>query len=878
MSMKITSVILLLLTYNYVFAQEIEIKNYSANKVNDLNITIDGNINETEWQTANWENQFIQHEPYEGKAPHQQTEFAILYDENNIYVAIKALDKSLDSISMRLSRRDELDGDMAGVIFDTYFDKRTGFGFFVSAAGVKSDFITSNDGESEDDTWDPIWWVKTTKTDNGWTAEMRIPLTQLRFQESEEQLWGMQVFRFIFRKEELSSWQPMEREKAGFISQFGTINGIKNIKQKNTLDVTPYLVAKTERFEKKPDNPFRSSGKINGFNAGLDAKIGLTNFLTLDLTINPDFGQVEADPSEVNLSTYETFFEEKRPFFIEGKNILNYNLQFGDGDLAAEGLFYSRRIGRRPNYYPDLNSGEYADVPDFTSILGAAKITGKTSNGWSVGVLESVTGEEYAEIKGIGEGRTQSVEPLTNFFVGRLQKDFDEGNTYLGGMFTSVNRSINDSHLEFLHKSAYTGGLDFVHKWNDKNWLIDAGAYFSQVNGSEEAITRTQTSYIRNFQRPDADYVTFDSTRTSLNGSGGKFAIGKVGGKFNIGTIFSWKTPGLELNDVGFAQQVDRILQILWTNYKFYEPFSIFRNAGLNANQHSVWDFGGNRLVMGGNLSARAQFTNYWRSFAAVSLSGTQQSNSALRGGPALIEPGYKYVRFGIFTNQQKKLTFELMGGQYFSNENGYRSIKNYELEIGYRPFKSLQIGVTPGINTYSSNLQYVTQSAYQEDTRYVMAHIDRTTINMSLRINYNITPDLTIQYWGQPFVATGEYSEFKHITDSKADNLTDRYNFYTDQQISFNEEYQSYLIDDNMDGTVDYSFGKPDFNVKEFLSNLVVRWEYQPGSTFYLVWSQTRNEYQNDGTFDFTNDVKDLFHEKPKNIFLLKFSYRLGR
>ena len=876
--MKITSVLLLLLTYNFVFDQEIEKKNYSANKVNTLNINTDGNFNEPEWQTANWENQFIQHEPYEGKAPYQQTEFAILYDENNIYVAIKAIDKSPDSISMRLSRRDELDGDMVGVLFDTYFDKRTAFGFFVSAAGVKNDFVISNDGENMDDTWDPIWWVKTTITDNGWNSEMRIPLTQLRFQESEEQLWGMQVLRSIFRKEELSSWQLMKREKSGFVSQYGTMDGIKNIKPKNTLDVIPYVVARTERFKKEPDNPFRSSGKINGFNAGLDAKIGLTNFLTLDLTINPDFGQVEADPSEVNLSTYETFFEEKRPFFIEGKNILNYNLQFGDGDLAAEGLFYSRRIGRRPNYYPDLNSGEYAEVPDFTRILGAAKITGKTTNGWSIGVLESVTAEENAEIRGIGEGRTQTVEPLTNFFVGRLQKDFNEGNTYLGGMITSVNRSINDSHLDFLHKSAYTGGLDFVHKWDDKNWLIDAGAYFSQVNGSEEAITRTQTSYIRNYQRPDADYVTFDSTRTSLAGSGGKFAIGKVGGKFNIGTIFSWKTPGLELNDVGFAQQVDRVLQVLWTNYQFYEPFSIFRNAGLNANQHSVWDFGGNRLAMGGNLSARAQFTNYWRAFAAFNLSGTQRNNSALRGGPAFIEPGYKFVRIGVFTNQQKKLTFEFMGGQYFSNENGYRSIKDYELEIGYRPFKSLQISVSPGINTYSTDLQYVTQTNYQEDTRYIMAQIDRKTVNMSLRINYNITPDLTIQYWGQPFVATGEYTYFKHITNSKADNLTDRYNTYSDKQISFNAESETYFIDDNLDGTVDYSFENPDFNVKEFLSNLVVRWEYRPGSTVYLVWSQTRDEYKNDGTFDFTNDIKDLFSEKPKNIFLLKFSYRIGR
>ena len=437
--MKIKLILILLfITLLNSYSQEIVNKKYNAQKINDLNITIDGNFNENDWQNASWENQFIQYEPYEGKEPYQKTEFAILYDENNLYVAIKSFDSSPDSISLRLTRRDIYDGDMAGIMFDTYHDKRTGFSFIVSAAGVKADYVLSDDGSNEDPTWDPIWWVKTSKTDYGWNAEMRIPLSQLRFKEGEEQIWGMQVLRYIFRKDELSSWQHMDREKSGFISQFGTMEGIKDIKPKNTLDVTPYIVARAERFEKDTENPFRASGKSNGISGGLDAKIGLTNYLTMDLTINPDFGQVEADPSEVNLSTYETFFPEKRPFFIEGKSILKYSLQFGDGDLAEEGLFYSRRIGRQPQLDLELQDNEYADIPEFTSILGAAKITGKSPSGWSVGVLESVTAEESSEIKGINAGYTQAVEPLTNYFVTRIQKDFNEGNTYLGGMFTSV--------------------------------------------------------------------------------------------------------------------------------------------------------------------------------------------------------------------------------------------------------------------------------------------------------------------------------------------------------------------------------------------------------------------------------------------------------
>lgn len=876
--MKIVCVLILLLSTLFVSAQEIDRKIYSALKVNDLNITVDGSFNEIDWQTANWENEFTQYEPNEGKQPSQQTEFAILYDENNIYVAIKAIDKSPDSISMRLTRRDVTDGDMVGIMLDTYHDKRTGFVFIVSAAGVKSDFIMSNDGESEDNSWDPIWWVKTSITKTGWNAEMRIPLTQLRFEEGDEQLWGMQILRYIFRKDELSSWQPMKREKSGFVSQFGTMNGIKNIKPKNTLDVMPYMVARAERFEKEPDNPFRESGKRNGFDVGLDAKIGLTNYLTMDLTINPDFGQVEADPSEVNLSTYETFFEEKRPFFIEGKNILTYKLSFGDGDLSSQGLFYSRRIGRRPNYYPDLENGEYTQVPDFTKILGAAKITGKTNNGWSIGILESVTAEENAEIKGIENGRLQAVEPLTNFLIGRVQKDFNDGNTYLGGMLTAVNRSIDDSHLEFLHKSAYTGGIDFVHKWNNKNWMVDAGLFFSQVNGTEEAITRTQNSYIRNFQRPDADYLKFDPNRTSLSGHGGKLTVAKLGGKFKIGSIMAWKSPGLELNDVGFAQQVDQFLQVIWAGYRIYEPFSIFREVNFNFNQHTVWDFGGNLVAPGFNLNAHAQFKNYWNAFGNFNMSGEQLFSSALRGGPALKVPGYKNIYMGVFTNPQKKLTFEFNGGRYFSNEKEFRTSGNYNLSIGYRPIKSLKIDLSPGLSTYNDDLQYVNQKSFENDTRYIFAHIDRKTLSMQVRINYNITPDLSIQYWGQPFVASGKYSGFKHITNTKADNLEDRYNLYFNNQISYDFVSETYSVDDNQNNTVDYSFEKPDFNVKEFLSNLVLRWEYRPGSTFYLVWSQNRSGYVNNGSFNISRDFESLFDEKANNIFLLKFSYRLGR
>lgn len=873
--MKTTFVVLLILIGNTLFAQEK--KTYTATTGKELNLTINGKLDEPEWQNANWQDHFIQHEPREGDPPSKQTEFAILYDVNNIYVAFRAYDNP-DSVSMRMTRRDHIEGDLVGIAIDSYFDKRTHFFFIVSAAGVRSDNVTSNDGQNEDWTWDGIWTAKTELTSNGWTAEMEIPLTQLRFKEGDEQVWGMNIFRYIFRKDELSTWQPMKRDVSGFTSQFGILTGIRNIKPKNVLNVTPYAVARAERFEKEPNNPFRSSGKDHSFDAGLDAKIGLTNNITMDLTVNPDFGQVEADPSEVNLTTSETFFEEKRPFFIEGKNILSYSLAFGNGDLSANNLFYSRRIGRHPHYSADLEDGEYADQPTFTRILGAAKVTGKTPDGWSIGVLESVTAKEYAQIDGINGERSQAVEPLTNYFVSRVQKDFNEGNTYFGGILTGVNRSITDDQLEFLPKSAYTGGFDFQHKWKNKTWMADGGVYFSRVAGTEEAILNVQTSYSRTFQRPDADYLALDSTRTSLSGYGGKFAFGKISGRFQIVGFVNWKSPGLEINDIGYTPEVDEIMQVLWAGYRWYEPVGIIRSAGINFNQWTLYDFGGTLTNVGGNINGHAQFKNFWNGFGSINYNGTGLSHNVLRGGPSMELPGSSGFYTGFSSNSQKKFTFGMDGGAYFSGDKGFSSRKSVELELGYRPFETLQIEVSPEYAVSDNRLQYVTTQDYNGQPRYIMGSIDRKTLSMSIRLNYNITPDLTIQFWGQPFIATGDYNAFKYVTDSRADNVYDRFNNYANDQISYQPANAIYTVDENRDGTPDYGFDNPNFNVKEFLSNLVLRWEYRPGSIIYLVWSQNRSGYENIGKFDFNHDIQNLFDQHPQDVFLVKFSYRIGR
>ena len=856
-------------------AQNYEKRNCQAQRISGEPPVIDGKLNEPLWQLAEWYNGFVQHEPSEGKEPAFQTEFTILYDQYNVYVGMKMFDPFPDSIVRRMTRRDQIDGDIAGVFIDSYNDKRSAFAFGVTAAGVKFDQFVSNDGQNEDNTWDPIWWTEVSIDSTGWYAEMRIPLTQLRFEEKPGMEWGFEAIRFIFRRQETSVWQPIARKQASFVSQYGRITGFQGIESRSIVDIMPYAVAGTSRFEKEPENPFRADGFENRLDVGLDSKIGVTNYLTLDMTVNPDFGQVEADPSEVNLSTYETFFTEQRPFFIEGKNIFSYRLSY-EGDDSAEGMFYSRRIGRSPQYFPELEDGQYGKSPEFTRILGAAKITGKTATGWSVGLLESMTAKEWVKVKGNTGSFRVPAEPFTNYAVGRLQKDFNEGNTTLGAILTAVNRNLENQELEFLHTSAYSGGIDFVHKWQNKKWEFTSSLYGSRVAGSTEAISRTQTSWLHLFQRPDAGYLGVDSTRTSLSGYGGKISFGEMAGNLKFLGFVTFKSPGLELNDVGYLRETDNIQQVYWMGFQTYEPFSIFRQLNINTSQFSVWNWGRDLVTQGVNVNGFFLFKNLWNFQIGTHTNGRVLSSNALRGGPMLKLPGSYNAFAEVGTPEQKKLTIELQGSLQRSFENHFSDNKNIDLEINYRPINALKLSLNPEYSFSKTSLQYITQEEKDGMNRYIFGSLQRHTLSASFRININLTPELSLQYWGQPFIASGKYSRFKKITNNTADKYTDRFREYLSNEVQYNPSDETFTLSDAGFGPV--TFDQPDFNVKEFLSNMVIRWEYNPGSTIYLVWSQNRDASVNDGSFDFGRDVDRLFSSKANNIFLVKLSYRLGR
>lgn len=867
------SVILFSVSEYFLFSQD-QKKLYHPTRT-EIAPLIDGSADEPVWQAGSWSGDFIQHEPVQGILPSQKTEFCILYDNSNLYITIKAYDTSPDSIVRRLTRRDQLDGDFVGIIMDSYHDLRTGFGFFVSVAGVKQEILYSELGTVEDNTWDPIWFVKTAGKSWGWSAEMRIPLTQLRFDPKSAGVWGLNVVRVVYRKSEMSIWQATPRDASGFIHYMGEMDSPDNLRAKKQLDFTPYFTGGYENFQKEEGNPFATGERWN-YNMGLDGKIGITNDMTLDFTINPDFGQVEADPSEVNLTAFETFFQEKRPFFIEGKNITSFGIGIGNGDIGNDNLFYSRRIGRQPQRELDLRDNEFTRFPGNTSILGAAKITGKTRNGWSVGIIESLTQKEIAKVDYQGERRNEVVEPLSNYFVGRIQKDFNQGNTIIGGIYTNTLRDLDNQTRDEFHRIAHTAGIDFTQYFRNKNWTISVKGTFSDVEGSRKAIVKTQESPVHYFQRPDASYLHYDINRTSLSGNGGILNAGKIGGKWNFLLIGLWKSPGLELNDAGYLRSADQLMSILWGAYHINQPFGVFRQMHFNSDYFTMLDYGFNFATSGYEFSMQTQFINFWELNINSNINTNGRNNTMLRGGPALKIPGQASFNYFLSTNPRKKISIEINGrlSQGFSKSN---SAENYGLEINYKPSRTLNLEVEPEYMIYKNELQYIDETE-QPGTRYLFGKLKQELFRMSVRINYSITPDFSIQYWGQPFAAAGNFNRFKMITDPSATSFNRRFLVYDPRQLQYRSDEDEFMVDENLDGKGDYAFENPNFNSDFFLSNLVVRWEFIPGSTIYLVWSQKREYSSTKGKFSFRNDLIQLFQsEKPYNIFLLKFSYRIG-
>lgn len=839
-----------------------ETRTYNTIRLTTEKPVIDGKLNDVCWKTGEWTGDYTQFLPDEGAKPTFPTEVKILYDDRNIYVAMRAYDKEPEKIQRYAGMRDEFVGDMMGINFDSYHDHRTGFEFNVTAYGQKIDLVLTNP-MIWDVNWNSVWKGKVGLEDSAWVAEMEIPLSQLRYSKENEQLWGLHIWRWIGRLQEESDWEKQTLTGPGVLYNFGELHGINSLKKSARLEIMPYALGKLNTYVKEPGNPFAEKGRDLSGNLGLDAKIGLTSNFTLDVTVNPDFGQVESDPSVMNLTAFETFYEEKRPFFLEGKTIFNY-------DFDDLNLFYSRRIGHSPSLTASPDEGMYIKSPENTTILDAVKLSGKTADGLSLGVIQSLTAPEYARLDdGEGNKDKETVEPFTNYMVTRIQKDYNQGTTTLGGMLTSTNRFIRDSNLEFLSRNAYTGGLDLLHQWKDKKYFIDIRLVGSYVNGSVNAISLLQESSARYYQRPGAGYLKYDTTRTHLEGYGGKIRIGRGSGLWRYNASVSWLSPGLELNDLGFMQSADEIRQESNLSYFVNQPVSIFRTYTVNLEQFNNWNFNGDYLGSGAHFSFAADFKNMW-GFQTNLIGHTPQLDSRiLRGGPDMILPG-SFMTFGYLkTDNAKRIAAEL---RYNYSWTGQQSANHYELEPGIiiRPVNSLKIGIAASFARNHDELQYVNYKNLPAGYRHIMGTIDQQTLGFAFRIDYSVTPEFSVQYYGSPFISKGEYAEFKYISDPENSDYNKRFALYPNPAIIASE----YQLDENNDGLTDYTLINPDFNFHQFRSNLVAKWEYRPGSFLYFVWSSERTGNTDEAYASMGESFRQLWKVFPGNIFLIKFNY----
>ena len=802
---------------------------------------IDGRDSDPLWRTAPSFSDFRQFDPAEDSQPTLRTETKIAYDAKNLYVLVRSYDPRPDSILAVLQRRDgqALSDDII-IGIDSYHDKRTGYFFRLTAAGSMADGYIFNDGE-EDWGWNAVWEGASRVDSLGWVAEFRVPLSQLRYVPREENTFGVLVVRRVARRGERMAWPLFRRSKTGHVSQWADVPGFTGLSAPRRIEAMPYSVAKYG-YKPRGDGSARDAGATQ---FGADLKIGLTSNVTLDAAINPDFGQVEADPGVLNLSAFEQFFAERRPFFLEGSGIFRYDIDCNDGECT--GLFYSRRIGRAPQL-----SGQFGDAasPRQSSILGAAKVTGRLGNGLSVGLLNATTDR-------VAGTQARTIEPLTNYGVLRLQQDLRGGNSGIGLMLTNTTRRLDEWTRDALRGDAWTGGLDARHRFGGNRFQLSAQLAGSRVSGSAQAIARTQRSNVHLYQRTDATHLDYDSTRTALTGTLAQVALDKQGGGITRFSTSAWYlTPGFEINDVGFRTRADEMGASAWMGIRPTKPFAFFRRAGLNFNGYTVLNTSGLMTGNGGNINANGQFTNFWNAYlgSAIENAVAAYSDRDARGGPAVFQPRQMRMWTGIEGDSRKAIapSVNAQGSRRFDGRGSdWRLSGGARFRVGSQFNGSLNLGYGRNID----DQQWLGNFADSGTTSYTFARLYQSTSSVTMRVNYTITPTLSFESYLQPFVSVGRYTDWRALANGRSSDVTQR--------------FQPYTLRGAPEG---FSFG-------QMRTNNVVRWEYKPGSVLFFVWTQGRDAFTDAPTdVGVQPALKDVLAQRPQNVFLVKASYWFGR
>jgi Domain of unknown function (DUF5916)/Carbohydrate family 9 binding domain-like len=812
----------------------------------DGSISIDAKDDDAAWKDAPPITAFQEWRPNEGKAARFKTEAKIVYDAANLYIFVRAFDPHPDSIKKILERRDTFtSSDMIWIFVDSYHDKRTGYEFGVNAAGVKMDQAIYDDG-NEDGAWDAVWDVATQVDSLGWTAEFRIPLSQMRYSRDREHTFGIMIDRDVYRYNERYIWPLLRQSKPGFVSQFGALHGMDELENPRKLELMPYVVTKSASTI--TNNAFNQQQNVA---LGGDLKYRLAPNVTLDATINPDFGQVESDPSVLNLSAYESFFDERRPFFVAGRGLFRADVNCSAVNCWGESLYYSRRIGRTPEL-----AGVYGDtVPQQPiTILGAGKLLARFPKGTTIGVLDAVTQREASP------GDT-TYSPGTNYAVIRASQDFRGGNSGIGTMITAVNRRNDQWSSPFLATSAYAASIDFRHRFFKNTYEISGAFDQSLVRGSSDVITSLQTNGVHLFQRPDAN-LPLNESRTSLGGNAEELRLGKIGGQhLMFESAYSRRSPGFETNDLGYLRRADQVSWSTWAGFFDRQDRLFYHRFQLNDNWWQWWTADGLPLERAYNYNTHITLKNYWgfHQGATFGQLGKTYDDRQTRGGPAVRQDMY-YAPWLSINGDDRKPWVPYFNASYFESSAKRNWSVNMSPEIDFKLLGRFSSALSMNWNHNVTDNQFYGQFTDATDlVHYTIAHLDQKTTSLTARLNYTFTPNLSLQTYLSPFVSKGTYSNVRQLSaNPRADDYDDRYAPYNDPSV-----------------TTDPG----GFNFKALQSNVVMRWEYKPGSTLFVVWNQGRQGFNNiEGDRPFSGDMRDLFRLHPANTFLIKASYWLNR
>lgn len=854
-------------------------------------VRIDGTLDEPAWRVAAPAAGFTQAYPHAREPSAQRTEVRVLYDDTHLYFGVRLYDTASDSIAAPLARRGSFveDSDWVHVLIDSRLDRRTAFRFSVNPRGVKQDAYHFDDTQ-ESDAWDAVWDVATRVDSGGWTAEFRIPLSQLRFGgfEEGERTFGIQFVRDIARTGERAVWAPWTRADAGVVSRFGRLVGLHDLPERRAIEVMPYLSAEMTRRPPDVDDGAASRGE-SAARLGADLRMGLPFGLILSGTLHPDFGQVEADPAEVNLTVFETFFEERRPFFTEGMD----SFRFGDSRAYSrygfEQFFHSRRIGRSPQR--PLPGGEYLriEAPTQTRVLGATKISGRTPGGWSIGVLNAVTGREQARVLDMdGAWGREPVEPLFNYFVGRLRRELRGGDSGGGLIFTATNRSLDEVLEPWFHRAAHVVGADFTHFWNNRRWSLSGHAVASRVSGTSEVLRATQHDPARYFQRPDAVQSHLDLNRTSLSGHLVDLSLARSGtwfGSLQLKEV----SPGFDINDLGFQGRSDSRSLVTLVGRSEDRHLGPIRRHTLFITSFHAWNFDGDRILDGYSGQAEVTFHNLWEVGLGMAYRPDHLDDRLTRGGPLALRPSRREVSGRVRTDPRSPLSIRLAVG-YQEDASGAR---HRSLEAGFdlRTSPAFRFQLSPTIRETHNTAQYVltAEDGRAEDTygaRHVFARLEQTTAAVELRAEWTFRPNVSVQLVAQPFVSVGEYSGLAEFTrpglfafeayGSDRGTLCQYGDLYVVDPVSLQGCPEQIPPADDESFTL--RIADPSFQVRSVRGTALLRWEFLPGSALFVVWQQERDGFDRPSGFRFPRDIGATFRDPSRNVLLVKASYWIGR